>query len=57
MYDAIKRSGFYAIRNLWQTIKFVLLEFLLVIRFLINIIIVIGIPFVLVYIASILNII
>ena len=41
MYDAIKRSGFYAIRNLRQTIKFVLLELLLLVRFLINIVLVV----------------
>jgi len=57
MYDAIKRSAFYAIRNLRQTTKFVMIELLLLIRFLVNILIVIGIPFVLMYIANWLNII
>lgn len=57
MYDAIKRSAFYAIRNLWQTTKFVMIELFLLIRFLINILIVIGIPFALMYIANWLNII
>ena len=57
MYDAIKRSAFYAMRNLWQTTKFVMLELLLLVRFLVNIILVVGIPFVLMYIASRLNII
>jgi len=57
MYDAIKRSGFYAIRNLWQTTKFVFLELLLLLRFLINIIFVIWVPFLLLYIASWFNLI
>jgi len=57
MYDAIKRSAFYAVRNLRQTTKFVLLELLLLIRFLVNIVLVVGIPFVVMYIASWLNII
>jgi len=57
MYDAIKRSAFYAIRNLWQTTKFVMLELLLLLRFLINIVLVIGIPFGLMYVASWFNII
>jgi MFS family permease len=57
MYDAIKRSGFYAIRNLWQTTKFVFLELLLLLRFLINIVFVIWVPFLLLYIASWFNLI
>ncbi len=57
MYDAVKRSAFYAIRNLRQTTKFVMIELLLLARFLINILIVIGIPFSLMYIANWLNII
>lgn len=57
IYDAIKRSVFYSIRNLWQTTKFVLLELLLLVRFFVNILIVIWIPFILMYIASWLNII
>lgn len=57
MYDAIKRSGFYAMRHIWQTTKFVLLELLLLLRFLVNIVLVVGVPFVLMYIASWFNLI
>lgn len=56
IYDAIKRSVYYSIRNLRQTTKFVLLELILLVRFFLNIIIVMWIPFILMYIASWLNI-
>lgn len=52
MYDAIKRSAYYSIRNLWQTIKFVLLQLLLLTRFFVNILIIVWIPLILTYIAS-----
>ncbi len=54
--DAIKRSWSLALTNLWTTIKFVLLEILLIIRFFINVIVVVGIPVLFMYFASILNI-
>lgn len=54
--DAIKRSWSLALTNLGTTIKFVFLEILLIVRFFINLIVVVGIPVLFMYFASILNI-
>lgn len=57
VFGAIKRSAALTIMNLWTTIKFVVLQLFLTIRFLINAIVIMGIPFLIVYIAIWLNVI
>jgi hypothetical protein len=54
--EAIRRSWSLALTNLWTTIRFVFLEILLIIRFFINLVVVVGIPVLFMYFASILNI-
>lgn len=54
--DAIRRSMSLSIANIWFTLKFVIITYLLYIRFLINTLIVVGIPGLMVYSAWILNI-
>jgi len=56
LFESIKRSVSLALWNLWVTFKFAMIEFALVIRFLLNAIIVIWIPFLIVYLAVYLNI-
>lgn len=56
LYDAMKRSVNLTIHNFWITLKFVLLQIILLFRFIINIAIVLGIPILLVFLASSLNI-
>jgi len=56
LFEAMKRSVSLAFSNFWITFKFSMIEFSLVIRFLLNIIIVLWIPFLIVYIALSLNI-
>lgn len=57
VFSAIKRSASLTIMNFWTTIKFVVIQLFLMIRFLINAIVVMGIPFLIVYIAIRLNVI
>lgn len=56
VYDAIKRSINTSIKHMGTTIKCALLEMILLLRFLINIIIILGVPFLLVYGAITFNI-
>lgn len=51
-FDAMKASTDLAIHNIWTTIKFVMINIFLYIRFIINILIVVGIPLWLLYVAS-----
>lgn len=53
---AIKHSSSLALKNLWTTVKFVLLEIFLAMRFLINVAVVVGIPVLFIYFASIFHI-
>lgn len=55
-FDAMKQSVALAARHFWVTIKFVVINMFLYVRFLINIIIVVGIPMWLIYLASRYNI-
>lgn len=57
VFSAIKRSASLTIMNFGTTIKFVVIQLFLMIRFLINAIVVMGIPFLIVYIAIWLNVI
>ncbi|MFZ2151260.1 MAG: hypothetical protein WAZ12_02745 [Candidatus Absconditicoccaceae bacterium] len=57
VFSAIKRSASLTIMNFGTTIKFVVIQLFLMIRFLINAIVVMGIPFLIVYIAIRLNVI
>lgn len=54
--DAIKRSIWLSLRYFWTTAKFVILEMLLIIRFLINVLVIVGIPIIMLYIANAVNI-
>jgi len=56
LYDAMKRSVNLSIHNFWITLRFVLLQMVLLFRFIINIAIVLWIPIFLVFLASSLNI-
>jgi len=56
LYDALKRSSSLAIANMWLTLKFVLFQGLLLLRFLINIVIVLGVPIIIVFLSNKLNI-
>jgi hypothetical protein len=55
-FDAMKKSTSLAMTNLGKTVKYVLFNLFLYVRFLINIAIVIGIPLGMLYAASKLNI-
>lgn len=57
VFSAIKRSASLTIMNFGTTIKFVVIQLFLMIRFVINAIVVMGIPFLIVYIAIWLNVI
>jgi hypothetical protein len=57
VFDAIKRSASLTIMNFGTTIKFVIIQLFLMIRFLINAVVIMGIPFLIVYIAIWLNVI
>jgi hypothetical protein len=52
VFDAIKHSTSLAIQNFFSTAKFVLLEGVLVLRFLLNTIVIIGIPSLIIYAAA-----
>jgi len=54
--DAIKRSTKLAIQNIWITIKFVILEFFLMFRFIFGTLVIIGVPLLIIYITTSLNI-
>ena len=57
LFEAMKRSVSMAFSNLWVTLKFSMIEIFLAIRFILSIIIVLWIPFLIVYLAISLNII
>lgn len=57
VFSAIKRSSYLTIMNFGVTIKFIIIQLFLTIRFLVNAIIVMWIPFLIVYISIWLNII
>jgi len=57
VFGAIKRSASLTIINFGTTIKFVIIQLFLTIRFLVNAIVIMGIPFLIVYIAIWLNVI
>lgn len=57
VFSAIKRSASLTIMNFGTTIKFVMIQLFLTIRFLINAIVIMGIPFLIVYVAIWFNVI
>jgi len=57
VFGAIKRSSALTIMNFGKTIKFVVIQLFLLIRFLLNAIVIMGIPFLIVYVAIWLNVI
>jgi hypothetical protein len=57
VFESIKRSASLTIMNFWTTIKFVIIQLFLMIRFIINAIVIMGIPFLIVYIAIWFNVI
>jgi len=57
VFESIKRSASLTIMNFWTTIKFVVIQLFLTIRFLINAIVIMWIPFLIVYVAIWFNII
>ncbi|MCF7834481.1 hypothetical protein K9M48_00300 [Candidatus Gracilibacteria bacterium] len=57
VFGAIKRSVYLTFLNFGTTIKFVFIQIFLTIRFLINAIVIMGVPFLIVYIAIWLNVI
>ncbi len=57
VFGAIKRSSSLTIMNFGKTIKFVVIQLFLLIRFLLNAIVIMGIPFLIVYVAIWLNVI
>lgn len=54
--DALKYSAKLSTQNLGITLKFLLLEWVLLIRFIINLLLILGIPLLIIYLASIMNI-
>lgn len=49
VFEAMKASSELVLENLWTTIKFVLIKYFLGLRFLINIVLVVGLPVAIVY--------
>ena len=54
-FDSLKESFRIAVQNLWITIQFTIISFLLSIRFLINLAIIIGVPLLMIYIGTLLG--
>lgn len=57
VFDAIKNSIYLALTNIGLTLKGILFEMVLLLRFIINAIVVIGVPLILIYVAVFFNII
>ena len=57
VFGAIKRSASLTIMNFGTTIKFVIIQLFLMVRFILNAIVVMGIPFLIVYVAIWFNVI
>lgn len=53
-FDSLKKSFTLSVQNLWITLQFTVITFLLSIRFVINLAIVIGVPLLLIYVWTIL---
>lgn len=56
VFEAIKRSVSLSLSNFGVTFRFVFLEAILLIRFFINVLVIIGIPFIILYLAILLNV-
>jgi hypothetical protein len=56
-FDAMQKSAWLAIENLGITLRYVLISMLMHVRIIINIVILIGVPMLLLYLASVTNII